>query len=342
MYIVYIIFSIWDPSRRARTNPSTSTCCVVGAGSKPLSKPTIHGTQLFCKKYLTKGPIVRYNGCMNKECLPFKRPFSFKNKIFQPHFCFSCGSYFENPWYGVKYCCICRITRYSKSGDIKSRCARYGCAYDPKVTLDSVFKRDQERCQISPCLYPDTPLTRTGEWKFRATIDHIIPLCGGPETPGHVWNNVRLAHLGCNSSKSGKDQEISIRLLPTQYSKTILPTEKICAECKFSFKPKRVNNIYCSRKCYRQGDNKRKRRASALKQKTPRCSWKKEDFKVLDTRTEKEHTKFPIMQYQYRNGKRHDYYRNYRYRKYLLIQCPHQTKWFRVENGFQKYLKNNT
>lgn len=34
MYIVYIIFSIWDPSRRARTNPSTSTCCVVGAGSK--------------------------------------------------------------------------------------------------------------------------------------------------------------------------------------------------------------------------------------------------------------------------------------------------------------------
>ena len=73
---------------------------------------------------------------------------------------------------------------------------------DRSVTLAAVWARDGGRCQVcrQRTLPPHTG--KRGDPR-QATIDHIIPV-RHPDYMhvGHVWTNVRLAHMGCNSGKA--------------------------------------------------------------------------------------------------------------------------------------------
>lgn len=77
----------------------------------------------------------------------------------------------------------------------KSRARKYGCYYEP-VNRFKVFERDHWTCHIcgKPIPWgtaPGTPMS--------PTIDHVWPMSkGGP----HSYENVRAAHMICNSLKS--------------------------------------------------------------------------------------------------------------------------------------------
>lgn len=90
------------------------------------------------------------------------------------------------------------------STSYKSRCARYGCHYEP-FPKRSILNRDGWVCQMCRCkllprfttlLGSNTPHPRS------PTIDHIVPLAFGPSGPGHRPDNVQASCWSCNVSKS--------------------------------------------------------------------------------------------------------------------------------------------
>jgi 5-methylcytosine-specific restriction endonuclease McrA len=121
-----------------------------------------------------------------------------KLKIFQNRDCIRCGDYFETLRTDRLYCTSCQIARSAETGDVKSRCLKYGHQYDSKVTLQRVRIRDLEICKLC-----NSEILPNSKWAERATIDHVIPL-SNPASPGHVWHNVQLAHRSCNSQKGTK------------------------------------------------------------------------------------------------------------------------------------------
>ena len=62
----------------------------------------------------------------------------------------------------------------------------------------TVFERDEWICNICHKLIDRT--LRGDNW-WRATLDHIIPLCKGGT---HTWDNVAAAHWKCNMDKSDR------------------------------------------------------------------------------------------------------------------------------------------
>lgn len=80
-----------------------------------------------------------------------------------------------------------------RGNDYKQRAKRYGVYYE-KVDRDYVFRRDNWICGI--CGEPVDP--NAEETNKRPSLDHIDPLSkGGP----HSYENVQLAHFGCNCWK---------------------------------------------------------------------------------------------------------------------------------------------
>lgn len=81
----------------------------------------------------------------------------------------------------------------------RRRARYYGCEYDPSVTLKRLIERDGLRCAIcgEMCDQNDHRWSKyTGP--LSPSIDHIIPMAKGG---GHIWNNVQVVHMICNSNK---------------------------------------------------------------------------------------------------------------------------------------------
>ncbi len=63
-----------------------------------------------------------------------------------------------------------------------------------------IFERDEWTCHLcTHTVNPDLP----GRHPFAPSLDHIISLAH-LDSPGHVWENVALAHLRCNTSKNAR------------------------------------------------------------------------------------------------------------------------------------------
>jgi 5-methylcytosine-specific restriction endonuclease McrA len=62
----------------------------------------------------------------------------------------------------------------------------------------AVFERDEWMCGI--CHAKIDRRLRGDNW-WRATLDHITPLCKGGT---HTYDNVQAAHWHCNMSKGGR------------------------------------------------------------------------------------------------------------------------------------------
>lgn len=67
--------------------------------------------------------------------------------------------------------------------------------FDPTVTLDTLYQRDDGMCGIC-----DEPVARS-----KASVDHVAPVSKGGS---HTWDNVQLAHLICNSRKGTRVQPL--------------------------------------------------------------------------------------------------------------------------------------
>ena len=92
-----------------------------------------------------------------------------------------------------------KISRKGRRDSHRHRARKYGCAYDPSVTLAKLIKRDGLRCALcgEMCDPNDRSWSRYNGPMY-PSIDHIIPMSKGG---GHVWNNVQVAHIICNSEK---------------------------------------------------------------------------------------------------------------------------------------------
>ncbi len=87
----------------------------------------------------------------------------------------------------------------------RERARKYGCEYDPSVTLPRLIKRKGLRCAICGMMcnpYDETWTQFSGP--YRPSIDHIVPMAKGG---GHTWENVQVAHIICNSYKGDKKGE---------------------------------------------------------------------------------------------------------------------------------------
>ena len=84
--------------------------------------------------------------------------------------------------------------------------AGFNAVYDPDVTLKRVMRRDENICTI--CGLPVDASDKSGIkiGNKYPTIDHIIPISLGGS---HTWDNVRLAHMICNSKKCANAAEVS-------------------------------------------------------------------------------------------------------------------------------------
>lgn len=88
----------------------------------------------------------------------------------------------------------------------RHRAQKYGCEYDPSVTLPKLIKRDGLRCAIcgEMCDPKDHSWSQYSGPMY-PSIDHIVPMSRGG---GHVWGNVRVVHIICNSEKGDKIDKV--------------------------------------------------------------------------------------------------------------------------------------
>lgn len=80
----------------------------------------------------------------------------------------------------------------------KGRARKYGVEYVPGITLKKLVKRDGLTCKLcgERCDWDDKQRGACGP--LYPSLDHIIPMVRGG---GHVWSNVQVAHILCNSIK---------------------------------------------------------------------------------------------------------------------------------------------
>ena len=79
-------------------------------------------------------------------------------------------------------------------------------ATDKDITLKKLYTRDGGICYLcgKPCDYEDYKRSDKGAFitgRLYPSIDHVKPLSHGGT---HTWDNIRLAHMICNSQKSDR------------------------------------------------------------------------------------------------------------------------------------------
>ena len=95
-----------------------------------------------------------------------------------------------------------RASHRGRKDSHRHRARQYNCEYDSSVKLDRLIKRDGLRCAICGgiCDLNDHTWTEYSGPLY-PSIDHIIPMSKGG---GHVWDNVQIAHIICNSEKGDR------------------------------------------------------------------------------------------------------------------------------------------
>lgn len=100
--------------------------------------------------------------------------------------------------------CLKRASKYKakhksqKTENHRKRARKYGVPYEPGITLEKLVKRDGLTCRLcgEECDWEDKQWGYSGP--LYPSMDHFIPMARGG---GHVWSNVQVAHVLCNSIK---------------------------------------------------------------------------------------------------------------------------------------------
>ena len=122
------------------------------------------------------------------------------------HICEECGKKFESTRMGNKYCSIkCKKRVKNRMKEISKYKLKDNGLVDYDITLKKLFKRDKGICHIcgSKCDYGDC-ITEGSTFIVGAnypSVDHVFPKSKGGT---HTWDNVKLAHIKCNSIKNNK------------------------------------------------------------------------------------------------------------------------------------------
>lgn len=84
---------------------------------------------------------------------------------------------------------------------------------DKDITLEALYRRDSGVCYLcgGKCDWNDKDVERNIVGRMYPSIDHIVPVSRGGL---HSWDNVRLAHFGCNVNKSDEILPNTEELIP--------------------------------------------------------------------------------------------------------------------------------
>jgi 5-methylcytosine-specific restriction endonuclease McrA len=111
--------------------------------------------------------------------------------------CVMCGKEF-NTWIPHKHTCSdeCEYSRRSKRIPPEQ-------VVDTDITVKALYERDKGICYLcgKPCDFNDIDKERNAVGRNYPSIDHIFPVVRGGK---HAWDNVKLAHVGCNAAKRDK------------------------------------------------------------------------------------------------------------------------------------------
>ncbi len=101
----------------------------------------------------------------------------------------------------------CRAMHKGRKDTHRHRAKKYGCEYDPGVTLKKLVARDGLECKIcgQMCDWDDHSWSKYSGPLY-PSIDHIVPMSKGG---GHIWENVRVTHIICNSEKGDRIEEVN-------------------------------------------------------------------------------------------------------------------------------------
>lgn len=118
--------------------------------------------------------------------------------------CQRCGAAFASTNNNRKYCSKLCARRQGDSNKEHSRRAAVNGHGRDVISLPRLAKRDGNKCWICNSKVDWQDYHIMGKGTFVAgdkypSIDHVFPLAKGGT---HTWDNVKLAHRGCNSRKS--------------------------------------------------------------------------------------------------------------------------------------------
>lgn len=122
------------------------------------------------------------------------------------HVCLTCGQTYciaVTGYNSTKYCSSnCQVNRYRKDHDKRRFTRIYGRHHDSGITLKRLYERDNGKCYLcgGQCDYKDC-IKQSGIFSAGQqypSIDHVVPISKGGL---HTWDNVKLAHKGCNERK---------------------------------------------------------------------------------------------------------------------------------------------
>ena len=141
---------------------------------------------------------IKENELLKQNKLEEKRRIESAKPIKQATFqtCSICGSIFFSER-KLKYCSKrCRTASQWKTAEL----------YRYKVPLDKLYERDRGICHIcgKKCDWNDKYTNENGFIVYGAyypSRDHVIPKSKGGS---HTWDNIKLAHIKCNSEKGAK------------------------------------------------------------------------------------------------------------------------------------------
>lgn len=101
-----------------------------------------------------------------------------------------------------KHCKECSNRLQHKNQEIKRRAKIRNALVDSDISLQQLYERDNGVCWLCGGACDLNDYVVQGETivcgNSYPSIDHVIPLSKGGK---HAWNNVKLAHRGCNSVK---------------------------------------------------------------------------------------------------------------------------------------------
>ena len=114
--------------------------------------------------------------------------------------CQECGQQFETTIKRQLYCCAeCTGKHHNRKKEITRRIrSKANGDIEWSISLDKIYKRDNGICHICGTKVDMMADTNSNEY---GSLDHIKPISKGGT---HTWDNVKLAHRGCNTIKGNR------------------------------------------------------------------------------------------------------------------------------------------
>lgn len=118
--------------------------------------------------------------------------------------CPCCFEEFETIYSTQIYCSKKCKTKARNFGNHIERAIHYGVKYDTSVTLPRVIAKDNSICYLCGEKVDKRDRRWGSSGPLYPSIDHVVALKNGGT---HTWDNVRLAHIICNSYKRDLSDE---------------------------------------------------------------------------------------------------------------------------------------